>query len=226
MIHRGAMVLTSNEDPMIVEVLQRRAAQFDCPFHLVTGSHPTPLPGSFQGRNAALAVRAAEELHRRFPAITAESIERGVATTRWRGRLERFLRNGREIWVDGCHNAHAALAIAPFLDANLARPRRLVFGIMADKDVDQVAATLFPRFDSIVTTEPYPPRSVPSINLARMARQMGIAVIEEPDPDRAMRLALGDDARSIFVGGSLYLAGAAIAFLDANPEEESEDAER
>ena len=213
-IHRGAIVLTSNEDPAIVEVIRRRAAQFDCPFHLVTGTHPTPLQGEFQGQNVALAVRAAEELRSRFPAITSESIERGVAATRWRGRLERFRRDGREIWVDGCHNAHAALAIAPFIDANLARPRLLVFGIMADKDIAGVVGTLFPRFDAIVTTEPYPPRSVPSEDLARIAGTMGIPVIDEPDPNRALQLALQHEIRCVFVGGSLYLAGAAIAFLE------------
>ena len=207
-------MLTSNEDPVVVEVIRRRAAQFGCPFHLVTGTHPTPLQGEFQGRNVALAVRAAEELHSRFPAITSESIERGVATTRWRGRLERFRRDGREIWVDGCHNTHAALAIAPFIDANLARPLLLVFGIMADKDIAGVVGTLFPRFDAIVTTEPYPPRSVPSEDLARLARTMGIPVIDEPDPNRALQLAMEHEIRCVFVGGSLYLAGAAIAFLE------------
>ena len=137
-----------------------------------------------------------------------------MAATRWRGRLERFVRNGHEVWVDGCHNAHAALAVAPFIEATLKRPRILLFGIMTDKDVARVVETLFPLFDTIITTEPYPPRSVPSQELAEAARSMSIPVIAESDPSRALRLALQQEARSIFVGGSLYLAGAAIAFLE------------
>ena len=214
-IHRGAIVLTSNEDPAIVEVLRRRAAQFAAPFHLVDESHPTPLRGPFQSRNAALAVRAAEELRGRFPAITTDSIERGVAATRWRGRLERFKREGHEIWVDGCHNAHAAEAIAPFIDASLPRPRLLVFGIMGDKDFARVVEILFPRFDSIITTEPYPPRSVPSDQLASLARERGIPVVSVQDPASAMRLAMKSAIETIFIGGSLYLAGSAIAFLES-----------
>ncbi|MEA2339184.1 MAG: dihydrofolate synthase / folylpolyglutamate synthase, partial [Thermoanaerobaculia bacterium] len=61
-IHRGAIVLTTNDDPRVLGALRRRAAKFGCPFHVVTSTHPTPLPGAFQERNAALAIRAAEEI--------------------------------------------------------------------------------------------------------------------------------------------------------------------
>src|ERR1700682_5411961 len=107
-IHRAAVVLTSNDDPLVLDVLARRAAKFGNRFVVVDGEHDTPLEGPFQRRNAALAVRAAEELRERFPKITPESIARGVAETRWRGRLERIETGGKEVWIDGCHNAHAA----------------------------------------------------------------------------------------------------------------------
>jgi len=242
-IHRGAIVLTTNDDPIVLDVLRRRAAKFGCPFHVVTSRHPTPLPGAFQERNAALAVRAAEELARsasgslagppaarwRVPAtrrragggpaggppalrlaqITPESIERGVASTRWRGRLEKIERDGKTIWVDGGHNAHAIAAILPFITEHVPSPRLLVFGIMSDKDVGDVASALFPLFDSIIATEPYPPRSEPASRLAAIAG--GIA---EPDPSRAIERALASDYKSIVIAGSLYLAGAAIEFFD------------
>ena len=38
--------------------------------------------------------------------------------------------------------------------------------------------------------------------------------IAEPNPDQAFALALRSAAPAIFVAGSLYLAGAAIAFFD------------
>ena len=213
-IHRGAIVLTSNDEPQVVSVLRRRAEKFDNPFHLVTGTHPTPLRGAFQERNAALAVRAAEELRRLLPRITPRSIERGVAATRWRGRLERIEFAGKEIWIDGCHNAHGVEAIVPFVAGTLTPPRLLVFGIMGDKDVQRVASLLFPLFESIIATEPYAPRSESATRLAQMAREMGIDSAAEPDPRRALGRALVSPQRSIFVGGSLYLAGAAIDFLD------------
>jgi dihydrofolate synthase / folylpolyglutamate synthase len=199
-IHRGAIVLTSNDDPVVLDVLRKRAAKFGNRFIHVTEEHDTPLAGAFQRRNAGLAVRAAREL-----GIAAEAIERGVSETRWRGRLERMEAAGKTIWIDGGHNAHAARAIAPFLDANVAKPRALVFGIMSDKDVDAVKALLCPLFDRVITTEPYPPRSVP-------VEQLGGIGIREPE--QAFAAALDAPEPNIVVCGSLYLAGAALCFFD------------
>ena len=204
-IHRGAIVLTSNDDPRVLEVLRRRAAKFGSAVIHVTEEHDTPLRGDFQRRNTGLAVRAARELK-----IPEDAIARGVAKTRWRGRLEQLDVRGKSVWVDGGHNAHAARAIAPFLDANVERPRVLVFGIMSDKDVDAVKALLFPLFDRVITTEPYPPRSVPASELG------GIAI---PDPREAVEAALRGPERSVVVAGSLYLAGAALAVLDRHRDQ-------
>ena len=222
-IHRGAMVLTSNDDPHVVAVLRNRAQRLGSAFDVVTAGHRTPLRGSFQERNAGLAVRAAHALRALLPKITPHAIERGVANTQWRGRLERIDYAGKEIWIDGCHNAHAAEAIAPFIASNVARPRLLVFGIMGDKDVVRVASTLFPLFQSLITTEPFPPRSTVAARLAGIAQNMGIDAAAEPDPRRALERALASPQRSIFVGGSLYLAGAAIEFFDAQRKQQGRD---
>ncbi|HWW60684.1 MAG TPA: Mur ligase family protein, partial [Thermoanaerobaculia bacterium] len=210
-IHRGAIVLTSNVEPIVLDVLRRRAGKFGNVFHVVRGdaSTQTPLAGDFQRDNIALAARAALELAPQFPNITEETIARGIASTKWRGRLEHLRARGKDIWIDGCHNAHAATAVAPFIEKNIPRPRTLVFGIMSDKDVDDVTRVLYPLFDRIITTEPYPPRSADARLLARPAN-----AIAEPDPRTALERALESDTRSIFVGGSLYLAGAAIEFFD------------
>lgn len=215
-IHRGAVVLTNNHDDVVLSVLRRRAAQFGCPFYEVSsdGSDRPPLAGDFQRENTALARRSAEVLAERLPKITAPAIEIGIARTRWRGRLERIVVDGKDVWVDGCHNAHGARAVAPFIASNLASPRLLVFGIMADKNVDEVTAILFPLFDEVITTEPYPPRSVTAGELASRAVEMNIAAAGFPDPKNALTAALRSGFRTIFVGGSLYLAGAAIEFLD------------
>jgi dihydrofolate synthase/folylpolyglutamate synthase len=220
-IHRGAIVLTSNEEPAILDVLRRRAARFRNPFHVVTERHVTPLAGVFQERNAALAVRAAEELRPILTRITPESIERGVAATRWRGRLERIEHGGKEILIDGGHNAHAIAAISPFIAERVASPRLLVFGIMSDKDLDDVTAALFPMFDTIIATEPYPPRSAPAAQLVEIARGMSIDAVAEPEPRLAIARALASRGQSIVIAGSLYLAGAAIEFFDAQREEQS-----
>lgn len=200
-IHRGAIVVTSNDDPLVLDVIRKRAAQFELRVIHVTDEHDSPLIGDFQRRNAALAVRTAREL-----GIDEDAIARGVANTKWRGRLERMEMRGKEIWIDGGHNAHAVTKTAPFFDTNVARPRLLVFGMMSDKDVQPVVDMLFPLFDRIIATEPYPPRSVKADSFA--------GAIAIANPDDAFRAALDAPERHIVITGSLYLAGAAIAFFD------------
>lgn len=214
-IHRGSIALTSNDDRTVIPVLRRRSSKFDVPLHVVTAEHDTPLRGAFQRRNAGLAVRTAEELMPLLPKITGQSIERGVANTRWRGRLEMMRRSGKEIWIDGCHNAHAIAAVSPFIGESVPSPRVLVFGIMADKDVAAVTRSLFPLFDRVIATEPFPPRSVAAGTLAEIAARMGIAAAAEADPRDAFACAMNAPEPAVFVGGSLYLAGAAIAYFDA-----------
>lgn len=200
-IHRGAIVLTSNDDPLVLDVIRKRAARFGNRFIHVTEEHDTPLAGDFQRRNAALAVRTAREL-----GASDEAIERGVWSTCWRGRLERIEHAGKVIWIDGGHNTHAIERTAPFFEAHVQRPRLLVFGIMSDKDVQPVVERLFPLFDRVIATEPYPPRSVPATSFAKAT--------PIPDPEEAFRAALEAPEPEIVITGSLYLAGAAIGFFD------------
>jgi dihydrofolate synthase / folylpolyglutamate synthase len=200
-IHRGSIVLTSNDDPLVLGVIRKRAAKFGLAVIHVTEEHDTPLPGPFQRRNAALAVRTAREL-----GISEAAIEEGVRNTRWRGRLEQLTYGGKQIWIDGGHNLHAVTQTAPYFDEHVPRPRLLVFGMMSDKDVQPVVDRLFPLFDRVISTEPYPPRSVKADAFA------GATPI--PDPGDAFRAALASPECAIVITGSLYLAGAAIAFFD------------
>ncbi len=217
-IHRGAIVLTTNRHPRVVNILRQRAAKFGNRFVIVVDEHATPLAGDFQRRNVALAVRAANELRPLLMRITAESIECGVAQTRWRGRLERIELGGKTIWVDCLHNAHAATEVARFIEQKVPPPRLLVFGIMRDKAIEAVAQILFPKFDCVIVTDPYPPRAANPDDLAALARAMNIESKVEREPARAFDEAMRSARSSIFIGGSLYLAGAAIEYFDAKRE--------
>ena len=100
----------------------------------------------------------------------------------------------------------AVTQTAPYFDENVARPRLLVFGMMSDKDVQPVVDRLFPLFDRVISTEPYPPRSVKADAFANAT--------PIPNPEDAFRAALAAPERNVVITGSLYLAGAAIAFFD------------
>jgi dihydrofolate synthase/folylpolyglutamate synthase len=238
-IHRGAIALTSNCEPEALEVIRSRARAVGSHlFEVVVDSrastvrdaggaltfrlatpHRTyrlqsPLVGLHQVDNVTLAVRAAEEIAQSEPRITKAAIARGVAATRWRGRLERFEIGDHVVWVDGAHNGHAATRIAEFIDRRVARPRTIVFGIMGDKDVHDVVATLLPRFDRVILTEPESSRAMPARHLDELARAAGVVPRVVRDPRRAIAAALAGDERQVVICGSLYLAGTAVRVLD------------
>jgi dihydrofolate synthase/folylpolyglutamate synthase len=172
----------------------------------------TPLPGAHQARNVALAVRAAELLGDALPGLSREVVATGVAATRWPGRLEKTVVRGRTVLLDGCHNAEGAAALALFLrDAGLAGRVRLVFGAMADKDVEQIAAILFPAAASVRLVTAPSARAATAAELARRTAAARPDAVASRDVESALRELLAEPhaADPIIVAGSLYLVGQA-----------------
>jgi dihydrofolate synthase/folylpolyglutamate synthase len=170
----------------------------------------TPLAGPHQAENVAAAVRAAELVR---PGIGAAAIVAGVAATRWPGRLERFAVGSRTVLVDGCHNADGAAALARFVVGAGIAPD-LIFGAMADKDIESMAASLGPAVGRVRLVPLGSPRAASPDELRR--RFAG----SRPDARTARSLAaaleelLADPAgETIIIAGSLYLVGEARARL-------------
>jgi dihydrofolate synthase/folylpolyglutamate synthase len=180
----------------------------------------TPLPGRHQAGNVAVAVRAAELLEAQMPRLGGEAAAAGVAAVRWPGRLERLSLGRREVVLDGCHNLDGAVRLAEFLEeAGLAGRADLVFGAMADKDIEAMAAALFPRVRRVRLVPAPGARAAPPAELSR--RTAGFAPTLERESVEAALRELRDDAEGepIIVAGSLYLVGQARAFLLASRAE-------
>ena len=171
----------------------------------------TPLAGAHQARNVALAVRAAELLGEALPGRSREAVASGVAATRWPGRLEKVKVRGRTVLLDGCHNAEGAAALALFLrETGLAGRVRLVFGAMADKDVEEIAAVLFPAASTVRLVTAPSPRAATAEELSRRTAAVRPDAVASPSLDFALRELLDEgDPAPIIVAGSLYLVGAA-----------------
>lgn len=99
-----------------------------------------PLIGSYQPRNAAVAVTALRVLRARGWDIPEQAIRTGLETVSWPGRFE-LLRRAPAFILDGSHNAHGMRATAESLRACFPG-QKFVFllSIMADKDVDEMLA--------------------------------------------------------------------------------------
>jgi dihydrofolate synthase/folylpolyglutamate synthase len=166
------------------------------------------LAGRHQGRNAAVAIAAAEVLSRTWKPLDKAVIVRAIGTTRWEGRLETAGRRPL-VLLDGAHNAEGAEALAAHLRDVVRRPVVLVFAAMEDKDIRAMTRTLFPVASTVVLTRvPYERSATPEALLAAAPPFKG-PVFLEPDTRRAVELALSlaGGRAPVVIAGSLFLVG-------------------
>jgi dihydrofolate synthase/folylpolyglutamate synthase len=167
------------------------------------------LAGAHQVDNAATALAAAEELAGAgFARLDSDAIARGFAAARWPCRLEALAAgDGRAtVLLDAAHNPDGCAALAAFLD-RLGRPFTLLFGALADKDLDGMLPPLAARAARVVLTRPDSPRAAdPAALAARLGKRVAAALVE-PDPARALELARAAGPELVVACGSLYLVG-------------------
>jgi dihydrofolate synthase / folylpolyglutamate synthase len=185
------------------------------------------LRGAHQLTNAATAIALAEVLGSQGLAISHDAIVDGINSARHAGRLEVFETapgDSEKVFVllDGAHNPSGAAALRAYLDhaerlKNI--PITLVFGAMADKRLDEIAATLFPVANCLVLTQPRNPRVASVEDLRQLAGKYAPEVSIElaMNSGTAMERAISVSASNgeiICVTGSLYLVGEARAWLE------------
>ncbi len=179
----------------------------------------SPLIGRHQLRNVALAIAAAEELHEQgFSQITARTIERGIRETRWPGRFQVVpAADGEpEIVLDVAHNPAGAWALRSTLSAAYEdRPVTMVFGVMRDKAVSEVAEILFPIAEQVVVTPANNPRSATATEIRRAAARVDVAIREAGDVSSALAQArrIAGPGGVVVVTGSIYIVGEAMLAL-------------
>jgi dihydrofolate synthase/folylpolyglutamate synthase len=175
----------------------------------------TPLAGAHQAWNAALAIRAAELLSETEPRLAELPLTDGLGRVRWPGRCESLPYGGRTVVLDGCHNPEGAAALARFLaDAGLFGRCPLLFGAMADKDVEGIGEALFPSVSRVFFVPSPSPRAAAPHELARRTRSIRPdGSCAESLPDALRSAAAVADGAPIIVAGSLYLVGEARARL-------------
>jgi dihydrofolate synthase/folylpolyglutamate synthase len=179
----------------------------------------SPLIGRHQLRNMALAIAAAVELREQgFAQITPGSIERGIRETHWPGRFQVIApgAKGPEFVLDVAHNPAGAWALRSTLSAAFEdRPITLVFGVLRDKAMSEIAEILFPITERVIVTHADNPRSATTQEI----RDAAARVTSEISDAENVALAL-DQAKSsagsgglVVVTGSIYIVGEAMRTL-------------
>jgi dihydrofolate synthase / folylpolyglutamate synthase len=185
------------------------------------------LRGAHQLTNAATAIALAEALGSEGFAIGHDAIIEGLGTARHPGRLEAFqisTDDAEKVFVllDGAHNPAGAEALRVYLEHTRHlknTPMTMVFGAMADKQLDEMAATLFPIVGHLVLTQPRNLRSARVEDLRRLAEKYAPGASTEMilESDIAIERAISSSAPNtvICVTGSLYLVGEVREWLEA-----------
>ena len=171
------------------------------------------LAGTHQLDNAAAVLTSAEILNGRGFRITNEDIKKGLAAVRWHARFEPLLESPLVIY-DGAHNPDGIRALTENVNVLLGGHAILVFGVMADKDRDEMIKTVSPVADRVFTVKPDNPRSLDPGVSAGLFRERGVHA-EECDSvadgiSRAIRTAK-ETGLPVLVMGTLYMYAEAVS---------------
>jgi dihydrofolate synthase/folylpolyglutamate synthase len=178
------------------------------------------LPGAHQAHNAGAACAAIEALGDRR--ITQAAMAAGLRECIWPGRLQQLkpgpLAGTSAVWIDAAHNPGGATVLARAIRAGREAGERVavVVAMQAVKDVAAVLGELKDEADLFVAC-PLPdsggqeggagadPRDV-----AEAVRAQGGRVAIAGDLTDAVRVAR-EAANRVYIAGSVYLCGAALA---------------
>ena len=248
------VVTISNHQPTVEQIISDTATLVNAPLHIATGQWRTPaktrflatdvslpsqhdsspppvlnvvpgIPGPHQSSNIAVAIKALSLLSSKFPFITAETVQKGIASAKMPGRMEwvRFeLKEGKvPMLLDGAHNPASCAALADVVN-ELRGPGRPVVWVVAfsrGRDVreclgpmvkkgDSVAAVEFGRVDGMEWVKPV--ESMDVLNVATELTGKKDDVAFGRSLPAAIRWAVTQtvEQKGILVGtGSLYLVG-------------------
>lgn len=166
------------------------------------------LAGRHQVENAIVAIAALEKM-----GIPPAAIECGIANARWPGRLD-HVSESPEIILDGAHNPAGARALAGYIRQFYpGRHIVMIYGAMRDKAITEVTGVLFPLATHVIATAPHQSRAVDPETIRALADHPSVQTA--PDLAAALDLArAGPSDRVIFITGSLFLVGEALALLN------------
>jgi dihydrofolate synthase / folylpolyglutamate synthase len=162
-----------------------------------------PLHGAHQAHNAAYAL-AAVEAFTGTKQLDVDLVREAFSQVTSPGRLE-VVRRSPTVLLDAAHNPQGAEAtVEAVQDAFTFSPLIGVFGVMADKDVEEMLRIFEPVMAEIVCTQNSTPRAMPAAELGEIAEDIFGA-------ERVTVLSRLDDA----LERAVLMADAAEGFDDA-----------
>jgi dihydrofolate synthase/folylpolyglutamate synthase len=170
--------------------------------------YPLPLLGQMQLTNSAIAISILQILQQKGWQIPLDTIQRGMAKTRWLGRLQWFRYHQQDILIDGAHNPAAAKVLRQYVDT-LNTSVAWVMGMLSTKDHEEIFEALLRPGDRLYLVPILGHSSADPKALATLAQEIcpNLASCQTQDDIlSALDLALGHQ-KTMVLCGSLYLIG-------------------
>ena len=168
------------------------------------------LLGTYQYRNAAVALDVIDALNCRGFSISEQAVEQGLANVVWPGRFE-VLRSQPLVIVDGAHNPNGVEELAKCIKAYLPeRKVTFVMGVMADKNYATMLDEILPVAKQFITVTPESERALSAQELAKTIQtQLHIPAQSGGSVKQGIALALeqAEENDVIVIFGSLYQVG-------------------
>jgi dihydrofolate synthase / folylpolyglutamate synthase len=216
----GCPVVIGELPGAAVEVMAARAAEVGCSLRQISAAleiepgwaevdglrYQLPLAGDIQLHNSALAIGAIRALPEWL--ISKEAIQKGLATTRWPGRLHRCTWQGREILLDGAHNEESAIALRQYVN-HYQQPVLWVVGMLNTKDHRAVLQALLKPGDRLHLVPVADELTMAPKELAAIVASLNLAAVTVAtfaDWQSGLSAALAQNT-PIVMAGSLYLLG-------------------
>ncbi len=192
------------------------------------GDHPDlalPLLGTFQARNAALAVATLDLFRRAGKVAVPEAAYRsGLAAVRWPGRLQR-LEKDPPFYLDATHTPESAQEVTLSLeelhpDSDPAASV-VVFSCLGDKRAGETLQALRPLAETALVFPLTSDRAAPLEVLRKEATRCFPRVMALPSVSEALRWGhrLVGKGGLLLAAGGVYLAGAVLEEVESSPHE-------
>ncbi|MDD5261224.1 MAG: bifunctional folylpolyglutamate synthase/dihydrofolate synthase [Methylacidiphilales bacterium] len=168
------------------------------------------LKGSYQPDNAILVLKACDALETLGWKIPQQTKVRGLLQAKWPGRFEIIAKNPPLV-VDGAHNPDGLrLALESWTLWCGAGPEEIVFGCLADKDVEGMIRLIDRPGTSVRLAALASPRTA---SLEEMRRSFHRAEVSMHADVRGALERARAGGGGVLVTGSLYLTGQVLALL-------------
>jgi len=200
----GSSLYVPNFDSIRINALDKRGSRFE---YANTSFH-AGMVGEHQVYNAIMAYTTVMAIRDRY-GVDPERVARGISTMHWPGRFE-LLRQNPDFILDCAHNPDGVSAFIQTYKALYgSRKATLIFGVMRDKDYQEMLRLLSEIAHAFILVKPDNSRALSLEELKESADTYCEKVTKSDTIDSAVSTALHKAEKDdiICALGSIYYAG-------------------